>query len=94
MFEQKSEQRRFNWWLVPLGAPLVTYLLFVPVTIYGDRVFSLLLYMFVAVPIASIAFLRVAFRKKGQQRLSILPTWVVFWGISVLLVKNDYAVRT
>lgn len=93
MLENTKQENRFDSRLL-CWAALGTAILFVLVTVSGDRAICELLYIIFIVPLASLALLVQGFRKKGRPRLSILSMLVVFWAISAVLVANLEAVRT
>lgn len=94
MVDKTAEGNRFNCWLL-LYAAAATFVVFISIaagTLAPD--ISLILYIFVVVPVISLSLLVAAFRKKRRQRLSILSMLAICWAISAALVGNYSAVRT
>jgi hypothetical protein len=90
--EGKDRREQFDWRL-PLYAAVAALILFVPLLIGGLDILEMP-YIFVAVPIFTLALLIAAVRKKGARRLTLLGVAIVYAVVSWGLFRNSRELRT
>lgn len=95
MGEKTTPGNVLNWRLL-LYAALGAFLVFIPVAIWTSE---RLLYLFVVIPLVSIALIGVflqtaAMDKKPRRGFTILSMLVIYWAVSAFLVANYSAVRS
>jgi hypothetical protein len=90
MAETAAVANRFNWRL-PLYAAVGAVIVFLPFVIYAYDIGELL-YLLIAVPIVSLVLLIVFVVKK--RRLAVLAMLVVYWAVTLVLVRNSLDLRS
>jgi hypothetical protein len=93
MDEKAAKIDRFNWWL-PFYAALGALVLFLPIITTFGYDGGEILYVLLVVPTVSITLLVLAFFKRGRLRFAVLSMLVVYWVVSLGLLKNALDVRS
>ena len=91
MLESLTDRDRFTWWF-PLWAAGCAVITFFPLTISSSDD-AVMLYVFVTVPVVSFVLLRIAFRRKGGQRLAAVSMFIVFVVFTAILFTRFTDIR-
>jgi hypothetical protein len=94
MVETTPQEDRFNWRL-PIYAAVGALVVLVPVATWTSE--SIVYALMVVLPVSlilGISSLRAAITKKPRQSLSRLSMLIVFWIVSVALLRNYFEIRS